>query len=807
MSNLWPRACKSLIVTPVEEQIAPPPYEQNPQQPVDKWIRAGRWIAFGLASLFLLGAAVSVYAYLRVSRRVDQVLAAGPFVHTFSFYAAPEAIAPGDTLSVAEIAGALHKRGYRESADGTPSTYQLRKDAIVIYSNPKTGPEAPVEIRLAKGQVAAITNASGKAQLPEYDLDSALIANLSDEGRERRTLVHYSDLPPALVHAIVSIEDKRFFEHPGFDSYRIAKAAYIDLRDKRKEQGASTITMQLARNLWLDHDKKWRRKLTELLITVHLEHKLSKEKILEYYANQVYLGGRGTFSINGFGEAAKAYFNKDVRKLNLPEAALLAGLIQRPSHFNPFRYADRALERRNIVLQLMLQNHYIERQQYEEAVRAPLNLAPKSSGSSAQYFLDIAGDELQKHLDTREQHGAAIVSTTLDLRLQEAAEKAIGDGMQDIDRLLKAKHKGKGNEAGQPQVALIALDPHTGEVKALCGGRNYSASQLNHALAKRPPGSSFKPFVYAAAMNTAFSGGGQILTPASTVVDAPTTFQFDRKTYAPDNFEHQFHGTVTFRQALAKSMNVAAVQVGQMVGYGAVVALAKRAGMQEDIRPTPSVALGAYDVTPLEIAGAYTIFANDGLRVSPTFISMARNQDGSVIYQNHSETDRVLDPRVAFLMTDMLEEVMRSGTAAGVRSRGFKLPAAGKTGTSHDGWFAGFTSELLCVVWVGFDDYSELGLEGARSALPIWTEFMQEAARYKKYREVKPFAAPAGVVRAAVDPSSGKLATPYCPWSETDYFIDGTQPVDACPLHDAEVPVQTDATAPITVLSSFKEQR
>ena len=802
--------CYLRLVTPVDEEtfqpVEQPPEEPNnkPVEPRNKWIRSARWIFLALCSLFLVGVASGVFAYWKVSRRVDQALAAGPFVHTFSFYAAPEVIAPGDTLSGAEIAAALHKRGYRDTTDETPSTYQLRKDAVVVYPNPRNGPAGPVIIRLANGQVAAITDASGKTQLPEYDLDAQLIANLSDEGRERRTLVHYSDLSPVLVHAVVSAEDKRFFDHPGFDLYRIAKAAYIDLKDKRKEQGASTITMQLARNLWLDHGKKWRRKLTELLITVHLEHKLSKEKILEYYANQVYLGGRGTFSINGFGEAAKAYFNKDVRRLNLSEAALLAGLIQRPSHFNPFRYPDRAMERRNIVLQLMLQNRYINRGQYDEAVRSPLNLAPESRGSSAQYFLDLAGDELQKHLDTREQHGAASVMTTLDLRLQEAADKAIADGMQNIDRLLKAKHGAKRGEPGQPQVALIALDPHTGEIKALCGGRNYSASQLNHALAKRPPGSSFKPFVYAAAMNTAFSGGGPILTPASTVGDVPTTFIFDRKAYAPDNFEHQFHGTVTLRQALAKSMNVAAVQVAQKVGYSEVVALAKRAGMQEDIRPTPSVALGAYNVTPLEIAGAYTIFANDGLRVNPTLVSVARNQDGSVIYQHQSETSRVLDPRVAFLMTDMLQEVIRSGTAAGVRSRGFKLPAAGKTGTSHDGWFAGFTSELLCVVWVGFDDYSELGLEGARSALPIWTEFMQDAARYKRYREAKPFAAPEGVVRASIDPMSGKLATPYCPWTETDYFLDGTQPVDSCPLHDAEVP--TDALAPITVLSSFKER-
>jgi penicillin-binding protein 1B len=804
-------------VTPVDE--APIPVEgdesrvqgcdENPKKPAaDKWRTAAQRVFIGFATLFLLASAVGVFCYWKVSSRVDKALSAGPFVHTFSFYAAPESIAPGDTSSEDDVTAALHQRGYRESATAAPGTYERRKDAIAIV--PKDHTAQLVLIRIAKGQVAAITDATGKVKLPAYDLEPPLIANLSDAKRERRTPVHFSDLPPALVNAVVSVEDKRFFEHSGFDPYRIVKAAYVDVKENRKEQGASTLTMQLARNLWLDRDKKWRRKATELLITVHLEHKLNKEKIFEYYSNQVYLGRSGTFDVHGFGEASKAYFGKDVRKLNLPEAALLAGLIQRPAYLNPFRYPDRAVERRNLVLQLMRQNRYIDQSQYETAANAPLSLVPPSSeATSSQYFLDIAADESQKHLDTRGEHGSASVYTTLDLRLQSAADKAIRDGMESVEKLLKAKHK-----TGVPQVALIALDPHTGEVKALSGGRNYSVSQLNHALAKRPPGSSFKPFVYAAAMNTAIVGGGEILTPASTVVDAPTTFQYDRRTYAPDNFQHQFHGTVTFRQALAKSMNVAAVQVAQKVGFASVVALAKRAGMQEDIRPTPSVALGAYDVTPLEIAGAYTIFANGGTKVSPIFVSTARDQDGSVLYQHESDSDRVLDPRVAFLMTDMLQEVLRSGTAAGVRSRGFKLPAAGKTGTSHDGWFAGFTSELLCVVWVGFDDYTELGLEGAKSALPIWTEFMQEAARYKKYRDAKPFTVPAGVVRATVDPASGMLATSYCPSSESDYFIDGTQPADSCPLHNSEVPVDDNAPgapvaalAPITVHSSYKERQ
>jgi penicillin-binding protein 1B len=319
--------------------------------------------------------------------------------------------------------------------------------------------------------------------------------------------------------------------------------------------------MQLARNLWLDSDKHWKRKASELMIALHLESKLSKRQIFEFYAHEVYLGGRGTFSINGFGEAARAMFNKDVRKLTLPEAATLAGLIQRPSYFNPFLHPRRALERRNVVLRLMRENKYISATQYAAAVSAPLGLSPETTElSDSQYFLDLAGDELQRDLESDEFRGMAKVQTTLDLRLQKAAEDAVRDGMAKVDKELKRRHKA-GPISASPQVALIALDPHTGEIRALCGGRSYSATQLNRALAKRPPGSVFKPFVYAAALSTAVQPSPQVFTESSTVVDQPTTFTFANQTYSPDNLQHQFHGQVTLRLALAKSMNVAAVQV------------------------------------------------------------------------------------------------------------------------------------------------------------------------------------------------------------------------------------------------------
>jgi penicillin-binding protein 1B len=320
-------------------------------------------------------------------------------------------------------------------------------------------------------------------------------------------------------------------------------------------------------------------------------------------------------------------------------------------------------------------------------------------------------------------------------------------------------------------------------VRALIGGRNYGTSQLNRILAKRQPGSSFKPFVYAAALNTGLSNSGQVITPATMIDDEATTFYYDGKPYTPSNFEHKFYGNIGLQDAIAHSLNVATVKVAEETGYDQIVDLARRAGMNVDIHPTPAVALGAYEVTPLEIAGAYTIFDNHGVYSKPYFVSDIATDHGSIMFDNKPEHRQVLDPRVAFLMDQLLEEVVRSGTGAGVWGRGINFPVAGKTGTSHDGWFAGFTSKLICVVWVGFDDNRELNLEGAKSALPVWTEFMKRAHEHREYRNVSEFDAPAGVVGVQIDPASGQLATASCPKVRTAYFIDGTQPVEFCALH------------------------
>jgi penicillin-binding protein 1B len=745
-----------------------------------------KFVLIGVLAALAITLIVISSLYAKYARLADEKLTQGPFPNSSLLYAAPEAVGIGDHGTPIQFASRLRESGYAEDARANSSGwYHLRPDAIEIFPGPEShaSPE-PGVIRFRDGKISSVISLSDNTPRTEYTLEPQVLSSLYDKNREKRRLVKYDDIPPVLVHAVISVEDKRFFQHSGFDPMRIAKAVFIDIKKRRNAQGASTITQQLARNLWLDNRKTFGRKFDELLITIHLERRLSKQKIFEYYANQVDLGRRGSFAIRGFGEAAQAYFGKDIRQLTLPEAATLAGLIQEPSRRNPVRWPERAKARRDVVLRLMLENGYIPQSQYESSVQARMVVAKQGIESAdAPYFVDLVNEQLaQEFQDQDFQASGSKIYTTIDLDLQRDAAAAVAIGMRELEATLAKRHK-KDNLIEDPQVALICLDPHTGEIKALIGGKNYGVSQINHTVAKRPSGSVFKPFVYAAAVNTGLLGTPNPITPSSTFEDQPRTFVYNGQDYEPvDYHRSNWLGSVTLREALAKSLNVPAVEVAEAVGYDAVADLAHQAGLT-DIKPTPSMALGAYDVTPLDMAGAYTAFANGGLMVKPRFISKIVDQSGKDIWKSELETKQILDPRVDYIMVNMMQEVLRSGTGAGVRARGFTLPAAGKTGTSHDAWFAGFTTKLLCVVWVGLDDYQDLKIDGPHAAVPIWTEFMKRAHKHRVYRDVSDFSVPEGVVSAQIDPLSGQLATSACPTNQTDYYLLGTQPIQFCLLH------------------------
>lgn len=748
---------------------------------------AARIVLALTAVLLTAGVGTFLYYYLKYARLIEEKLSGGPFTNTSMVFAAPRVVSLGDEATAEDLIAVLRRSGYSESRTNRVGHYVLRGDSLEIYPGPDSyfRQEAAV-VRFQQGRVAQLISLRDNTERTQYLLEPELITNLFDRNREKRRLVQFRDIPPVLVQAVVSAEDKRFFQHAGFDPLRILKAIYVDIKKGSKEQGASTLSMQVARMFWLDQKKTWRRKAAEALITLELERKLTKEQIFEFYANQVDLGRRGSFAIRGFGEGALAYFGKDLRELDVAEAATLAGLCQRPSYTNPYRWPERARQRRNVVLSLMRENGYLSDREYAQAAAAPLVLARGGVESTdAPYFIDLVNDELQERFQDHDfQQRTYRIYTTLDMNLQREAVEAVRIGLKEVDERLRRRNKAYGTN-GSPlaQAALICLDASTGEVKALVGGRNYGLSQLNRALAKRQPGSSFKPFVYAAALNTAITGTGMPITASTQLVDEPTTFWFDGRPYEPRNHYKEFYGTVTLRQALAKSMNIPTVKLAEMVGYKNVVDLARSSGLNMNIQATPSIALGAYEVTPLEIAGAYTVFANRGVYLKPSWIKSVRDDRGEIIYDARTERRQALDERVAYLMVNLMEEVIRSGTGAGVRARGFLLPAAGKTGTSHDGWFAGFTTKLICVVWVGFDDNQELHLEGAQSALPIWAEFMKRAHTYREYATARGFEAPDGIVSVEVDPSSGLLATPSCPLTRSEVFVSGTQPQELCRLH------------------------
>ncbi len=760
-------------------------------------------VGLGLLGLCLLlvlcGIGVFTYYWISFAKMIDERLAGHTSQNAALVYAAPERIFVGEKIDANELASYLQRVGYTERHTyGAPGEYEVSHGEVVVRPSPTSFFEGKnaLTVEFGSREIREIRSLNNGAPLGSAELEPELITNLFDQTREKRRPVRFADIPKVLLDAVLSAEDKRFFEHPGFDPLRILGAALTDLRRGSKAQGASTITMQLARSFFFSTQRTWRRKIAETLVSLQLEHRFSKQQIFELYANEIYLGNRGSFAIHGFGEAALAYFNKDIRDLNLSEAAFLAGIIRAPNRYSSAdRRPERAAEARDRVLEQMVENEVISAAAAREARRTPLHLVGGALGmNAAPYFVDMVKDHLLDRFSEAEVlSGNLRVYTTLDPDMQRFAVEAVNLGMKNVDTLLARKYA-RWKKAKQPvpqaQVALVAMNPHTGEILALMGGRDYGQSQLNRVLARRQPGSAFKPFVYAAAFDDAVDGTQPVVTPATTVVDEPTTFEFEGKQYTPNNYGEQFHGTVTLRDALTYSLNVATVKVAELIGYGRVVQVTRQLGLDPNIQATPAMALGAYEMTPLEVAAGYTAFANGGTRAEPLFIREVERTDGKVLELQDVRTRQVLDPRVAYLVTNVLEDVMNRGTGAAARAHGFVGPAAGKTGTSHDGWFVGYTSNLLCVVWVGFDDNRDLGLSGTAAAAPIWAEFMKRAVSLPAYHDLQPFTPPDGVVTVAIDPETLQLATPMCPVTREEVFIAGTEPSEFCAKHGGQMITQ-----------------
>jgi len=745
-------------------------------------------LVLGLVAV-LSGLGTFVYFYTHFARIIDAKLSRDIFNNASLVFAAPTQVLAGEVATPQDIAGRLRKAMYSEGETGSSAgTYVLKGNRLIIRPGPASffrgdlQKEGAAEFEYRDGRVVSITDLDRGVPLQSYWLEPEVVTTLFDSERSKRRLLRYQDLPKQLVDAVVATEDSGFFSHFGVSIYRIFAAAVADIRADQRTQGGSTLTMQLARNVILNNRRRtFRRKAEEIFVALLLEQRLTKQQIFELYANMVYLGQRGSFSIYGFGEAASAYFNKDVSSLTLSEAAFLAGLIRGPNLYLPYKHPERVLERRNYVLQRMVETGALKPEVAEAAAALPLGLAKQNvEASQAPYFMDLVREDLLAQFSEDELMSQKYrIYTTLDLDLQRAASEGAIAGVVEVDQQVKKRHWSK--KVGppgpdQPQLALIALDPHTGAIRALVGGRDYAWSQLNHAVARRPPGSSFKPFVYAAALSSGADGSLPLITPATTLMDDPTSFQFGDEVYEPENYKQEYHGLVTVREALMLSLNVPTVRLAEMIGYSKIRSLAIEAGINKDLGSTPALALGAYVATPLEMSGAYTVFANGGVYVAPRTVLAVEDSTGRTIWASPTINRPVLDARVNYLMVSLLESVMNNGTAYTVRSRGFKAPAAGKTGTSHDGWFAGFTSNLLAIAWVGYDDDRDLNLEGAHSALPIWTEFMKRAVEVPAYSMPQPFNAPAGIETAAIDDQTNVVAGSGAASTHTEVFIAGTEP-------------------------------
>src|SRR5215203_5424319 len=754
---------------------------------------------------------ILIYYWTVFSGRIDNLLNGEVYTRTAGIYAAPKQLRVNDSIAEADVIAFLKRAGYveksqqadtgrgRYTANGT--TVDIEPSSASSVDGVKQFQSVRIQFNGSGKAITSLTDLDGRGSLNRIWLEPELISSVTGTERAKRKVIGFSDLPPHLVKAITVTEDRSFFEHYGVNVRGIIRAFIrrydSDPNSPLARQGGSSITQQLVKNLLLSPEQTWKRKIPEAYMSIILETRLSKEKIFELYCNQVYMGQQAGFSINGFGEASSAYFNKDVTTLNLPEAAFLAALIRSPNRYNPYTKIETATARRNQVLDSMAEAGAITQDEATTAKATPLQVVPargRIDVSDAPYFADYVQNQLGDMIAGSGGTEHLRIYTTIDMDLQRAAYSALTKQMNALDKI-----QSKRFEPGTLQAALVAMNAKTGEIVAMVGGRDYSKSQLNRATdAYRQPGSVFKPFVYATALNTAYDPVPRVITPATTYMDEPKTFTFDNQEYSPGNFGEAYsNAPVTLRDGLVHSLNVVTVEVAMEVTIGRVMNLAAKAGLPKPPRSYPAMALGTSEATPLQIASAYTAFANLGSRTAPIAINRITTGDGLTLAAPTAQKSVVLRPEVAFVMTSFMKDVVNRGTAAKVRGRGLKQVLAGKTGTSRDGWFAGYTPNLVCAVWVGFDDGSQLGLTGANSALPIWSDFMQLALDQNPEWEGD-WDMPPGVEQIEINPTTGEPSAEADTARRVELFINGTGPTHASagPTEE-ETPAELPEPSPV----------
>lgn len=768
-----------------------------------------RRVVFAFLVLLALAVACGAVIGARTLRRLDAVVVdkfTGPRWNFPSrIYSDAFVVYPGLDLRAAGFFERLHRLNYREAADEPLRKGDFRRTptGLDLFLRDFSYPGQRVDDRLIHLELAGDVLGemhdlrSGEA-LYALQLEPELISGLYDSTWEERREVPLTELPPLLVRAVIVTEDRRFYSHHGLDVIGITRALLTNVRRGEVVQGGSTLTQQLMKNFFLTDERRLGRKATEAIMALLTERRYGKDEILQNYLNEIYFGQNGLQGIFGVWEASDFYFARPPQELSIGDIALLAGLIRAPNALSPFRWPERARARRDTVLGLLRDDGEIDDAQYAAAVAEPLHIAAvHTRGNTAPNFVDFLREDLSRNyspeLLTSEGLG---IFTSLDVQLQQAAAAAVRNGITELER--RHPQLVERDADHRVQAALIAVRPQTGAIVAMVGGRDYETTQFNRAVhAARQPGSIFKPIVFLAAFAAA-SDGGNPITPATSVVDEPFEWKYDGGSWRPSNYRDQYFGRVTARRALELSLNAATSRVAYQVGLESILDVAHRIGIDSPLPPYPSVILGAAEVTPFEVAQAYAVIANQGLKATLRGANKVVDRQGQIVERRPVAVERAVSPEAAYLVAHLMEGVLDHGTGRGVRELGFMRPAAGKTGTTNDArdaWFAGFTPDLLAVVWVGFDDGQPLGLTGAEAALPMWTDFMQHATAAVAPAQFRP---PTGVALVRIDPYTGAIATGGCPETLIEAFWRGQEPTVQCPIHspatatDSRAPVQPD---------------
>lgn len=744
------------------------------------WLVRGILVSVGAVAL-AAGLAVSYGLYLSVGL----ALPAGDEHAPRLIYGAPFLLKPDLDIASSHLIERLTRLGYRavETAVRAPGEYRLAPAELDIYLHEFPDLHlrpSPIRLTLGQGRVLKVLSIEhGDELFPAY-LEPQLISGLRGASRQVREWVPYDDMPARFIDVLLAIEDRRFFSHPGIDPVAVARAVWTNVARGTVIQGGSTITQQLAKNLFYSPQRTLGRKLKESIAALVLEAKYRKKAILESYLNEIYLGQVGSVSIYGVGEAAHRYFGKPIAALSLEETALLVGMIKGPNTYSPLRNPASAKQRRDVVLGRLHDQGLVNDGDWKAATATPVRvMPPQETLADAPFFIDYLLRQAEETTGAPLPDGVRVY-TTLDPVLQRLATQAVGDGLTKLETTYPAL----AGRADPVQGALVAVDPTTGAILAMVGSRDYRTSQFNRAVqAKRQPGSLFKPLVYLAALDARRElAGGQPITAATLIVDEPVTFESGTGAWSPQNYDHRFHGTVSLRTALEQSLNVPAVKIAQSVGTKRILQTAQRLGIRSPLADNLSIALGTSAVSLLEMTSAFGALAHEGLVMTPTAVQAVVTAEGVPTWRHTPERHQAVSPQAAYVVTSLLQGVVERGTAVKAKAMGLRGVVAGKTGTTdgyRDAWFVGYTPEVVVGTWVGFDDEEALHLTGAQAALPLWVTFM---------REVQPaasrdFVRPPAVVTREIDPHTGQLATSRCPQRSAEVFIDGTEPTMFCEVH------------------------